>query len=405
MEIQNVEQGKVIGNVGILDLRNATEVSVGDISRIGNVGAVLYSQETVGLMTRLNIGNVGSSMEVSPDAKIVTGQVVFHRDYFKGQVAPLDLVVAGPVVVNPDVPAEDIEKGLGELTVAGPLICPEHLLGTVQSKIRQLAGPTITYTAPSRVMVGRLVLDENTLRALDDGSELVIIGPLRLPQVLPNDLLEQKIQGLQVMGAIRCHEENVQIILDRLTDKSVKVRTIPAGFELVGRPLVLDNTLLESLPARSVYCTDRVQVDSDVDPSLLDDRLEALVSEDIVICPVALRSVISRKCNMLQTRAVFYEGELWVVDGETDLPASRFDYLEGKATLVVLGELTIDPEVDPQVLAHRLAKVHNLGVVRCTPEQMGAIQARLGLSDGDLEDSTQAEAPEGGMGNVGYLAL
>jgi len=109
MEMQNMEQGKVIGNVGILDLRNATETSVAEISRIGNVGAVLYSRETAGLVTGLNIGNVGTSVEVSPDASIVTGLVVFTRDVFKGQEAPLDLVVAGPVVVNPDVPAEDIE--------------------------------------------------------------------------------------------------------------------------------------------------------------------------------------------------------------------------------------------------------------------------------------------------------
>jgi len=405
MEMQNVEQGKVIGNVGILDLRNATEVSVADISRIGNVGVVLYSRETAGLMTRLNIGNVGNSMQVSPDAKVLTGQVAFNRDYFKGQEAPLDLVVAGQLLVKPDVSPEDIEKGLGELNIVGQLICPEHLLGTMQPKLHGLAGQMVTYTPSSRLTVGRLILDENTLRALDDASELVVIGSLRLPQVLPNDLLERKLQRLHVIGGIRCHEENVQIIVARLTDDAAKVTTIPAGFQLVERPLVLDNTLLESLPARKLYCTDRVQVDSDVDPSVLDKHVEALISEDMVICPVELRSVISRKCNMLETRAVFYEGELWVVDGETDLPASRFDYLEGKATLVVLGELTIDPEVDPKVLADRLAKAHNLGVIRCTPEQMGAIQARLGLSDGVLQDSTQAEPTTAGMANVGHLTL
>ena len=147
----------------------------------------------------------------------------------------------------------------------------------------------------------------------------------------------------------------------------MRITTIPAGFELVERPLVLDNVLLESVPARSLYCTDRVQVDSDTDPSVLDDRLEALISEDMVICPAQLKSVISRKCNLLGTRAVFYEGELWLVDGETDLPASRFDYLEGKATLVVLGELTIDPEVDPNVGEHVGIIKSTHGVIRCTP--------------------------------------
>jgi hypothetical protein len=91
---------------------------------------------------------------------------------------------------------------------------------------------------------------------------------------------------------------------------------------------------------------------------------------------------------------VFYEGELWLVDDERELKASRFDYLEGKATLVVTGEATLEGAIDPKVLADRLAKVHNLGLIRCTPEQMAAIEASLGMRDGDLKDSTVPEEPE-----------
>jgi hypothetical protein len=249
------------------------------------------------------------------------------------------------------------------------------------------------------------VLDKQYLRSLDDASKLVVIGSLDLPQVLPNELLEQKIQQLRIIGGIKCHEENVSTLLARLTNPPAKLTTIPAGFQRVDRPLTLDNTLLESLPAKRLYCTTWVQVDPEVDPARLEAHLEALISEELVICPVELKSVLARKCDLLKTRAVFYEGELWLVTDEVALAASRFDYLEGKATLVVLGELTIDPEVDPGVLVSRLAKVHNLGEIRCTPEQKGAIQARLGLSEGELRDSTAPETAGEGMENVGYLAL
>jgi len=62
------------------------------------------------------------------------------------------------------------------------------------------------------------------------------------------------------------------------------------------------------------------------------------------------------------------------------------------------------------MLAARLAKVHNQGVIHCTPEQMGVIQARLGVHDGILQDSTQKEEPETQdeqdfIGNANYLAL
>jgi hypothetical protein len=404
-----MQKGTVIGNVGVLDLRKAGESPFPEIAAIGNVGTVLYSRETAGLVTRLNIGNLAETLEISPEVQVLTDSVVFHHGYFEGQQAPLDLFVAGHVLIEPDVATEEIEQGLGELSVAGPLICPEHLIGAVQAKARHVGGPTMAYPPAGHVTIGKLVLDEAVLQSLDDDSHLVVVGVLRLPDVLPNDLLKQKIASLRVAGGIRCHEENLRVVMDRLVDKTVKVKTIPAGFVLVERSLLLDGIMLESLPSKKLYCTSQVQIAADVDPASLDESLEKIVSTNMIVCPMALKSVLARKCSLLDTRVVFYEGELWLIDGADTLSPSRFDYLEGQATLVVLGSLKIAPEVDPQVLADRLGKVHNLGVVHCTPQQRGAIQARLGLSDGVLRDSTETEEQEEksriAIGNMSYLAL
>ncbi len=410
MEEKDKEQGRTLSNIGVLDLRSATQESVAGISRVGNVGVVLYSPESAVLVARLNIGNLGASLEAPADAQVLTGQVTFSRDYFKNQAKPLNLVVTGQLVVYPDVPAEEIEAGLGELVISGQLICPEHLVGAIHSKISNLSGQEITYTKSNstRIAMGKVVLDENYLMSLQDGSELVVIGKLTLPGVLPNELLEEKIRRIQVVGKVTCHEENAQIILARLDDKmgSTRLATIPAGFELVERPLLLDANLLEALPARKLYCASRVQVDSGVDAEILDNALEALVADGLVICPMVLKDVISRKCNMLKTQVVLYEGELWLVEEEQTLLPSRFTHLQDKATLMVLDELSIAPDVDPQVLKERLAKVHNLDTITCTPEQMGIIEAKMGLSKGELVDSTQVKPTgEEGMDNVGYLKL
>ena len=69
-------------------------------------------------------------------------------------------------------------------------------------------------------------------------------------------------------------------------------------------------------------------------------------------------------------------------------------------------ELTIEDDIEPKILAERLHKVHNLGAILCTPAQMGALEARMGLNEGELVDSTQEqEKEEEGIANVGHLAL
>ena len=139
-------------------------------------------------------------------------------------------------------------------------------------------------------------------------------------------------------------------------------------------------------------------------------RLPVALGGDCPSAPLPGRAQqVAGKCNLLSTKAVFYEGELWLIDDYTELVASRFDFLDGRATLVVRDTLKIDPDIDAKVLADRLHKVHNLDTIICTPEQMGALQARMGLNEGSLVDSTKEQKEEKeeeeGIGNVGNLRL
>ena len=56
------EKKKIIGNVGILDMRTATEESIDRIAKIGNVGSILCSPETKQYVTKLQIGNADNGI-------------------------------------------------------------------------------------------------------------------------------------------------------------------------------------------------------------------------------------------------------------------------------------------------------------------------------------------------------
>lgn len=408
MENQDTQAKRVIGNVGVLDLRNATLESIAAIQLIGNVGVVVCSPETTPLAARLNAGNVGDTLIVSPDTRlrIQNGHQLLTRDYFKELATPVYIVANGHLAFDHDVPLEDIKNGLTGLTVNGHVFYPEHLAGVVQSKIHMINGNTLTYAPGDRLAMGRTRMDEAYVRSLDDGTNLVLAGRLTLPDVLPNELLEQKLRSLKISGRLTVHEENAEVALRLMGETPVQINTqvIPTGHTLVDRPLALDNATLTSLPSRKLYCTTQVQIDANVDANVLDNSLDSLVATDILVAPADFQGVLSRKCNLIETRAVFYDGELWLVENEMEIVPSRFDFLDGKATLVVTGELAIASDVEPSVLADRFAAVHNFGEITCTREQKGAIQARLGLSDGELIDSADADTADEGA-NAGYLVL
>ena len=167
---------KSIGNVGVLDIRNATEESVDSIRSIGNVGTIVHSPETARLASRLSIGNVGNYFEVTGDFRTHNGHLTITRDFFKGLSSPLSLVVNGHIQVDADVEPADINANLAGLSINGHLMCPENLVGVIQGKIRNMNGHIQTYVPGDRLYLGRLRIDDTYLRTLPDDSTLTVVG-------------------------------------------------------------------------------------------------------------------------------------------------------------------------------------------------------------------------------------
>jgi len=408
-----MENQKTIGNVNVLNMMNATEESVAGVPFIGNINFALVTSETALLLQRITIGNLNATIEVPPGTKLVTqnGQMSVNADFFKNVTQKIFFVVNGEMIVEPGVPLEDIEKFVAGVGVNGQFYCPEDLIGAFNEKSCHFNGQSSAYPSFKHLVTSSLTLDAAYLDGLEDGAEISLLGDLSIPKVLANDLLERKIGKLYVSGKILCHEENAQAIRARLY-KPAKVNTIPAGFEWLKKPLVLDSDTLEYLPGKKLYCKEMVRIAPDVAPQAFDQNLERLIAEELVLCPSALKPALAQKCDLFETKAVFYPDTLWLVQDEQTLRGARFDSLDGSATLVVTGELALDAEIAPATLSERLSAIHNFGEIRGTPGQIAALRTRLSKNEGELQEilpdaepPAEDEPKKGFIGNMNILML
>ena len=413
-ETSGAQQPLKIKNVGVLDMRKASADWFSRPTHIEDVGMLVYSPESRHFLAQAAIENVGGTLEASIDAQLIQGEVTISAASLSDRSAPLNLVVMGQVIVDDDVTAEALAEGLGELAARGVVICPERLGGVVQSKLAHHSGAVKTYRGGDRLRLftGKLVLDEGLLRSLPDASQIVAVGSVECQEILPNELVAQKIESLEVMvGKVRCRGENaeaIQAVLDRTMGATV--RAIPAGFTPVRRLLRLSRTTLGMLRGPRLYCFETVIVGDDLEAEDLQGTLEALVAEDLLICPARLQAAMGAICNLVETNPIFYEGELWLIGTEETLRHSRFDFLTGNATLVVTGALQIDPGVEPATLYERLHAVHNIGVISCTPDQAAALRARLEVDAGAFSETTELDGGDEdeavpGMQDIGVLTL
>jgi len=404
-----VERGKVIGNVNILDLRNATEESVKEYESIGNVNMAIYTPETAHLLHKLTLGNINTTAEVPSDVRVelIMGPLDIGTDHFANVAEPIGFLVMGPVTIAPDVPPEALERGLAVAMVMGPVTVPEPLAGIFQSKARLVMGPVTSYPVLEKMHRGRLTLDRAYLDALDPATELSVVGSVVAPEGIPEGLIRKKLAKLHVTGRTTCYEPSAAELRAALTGTSGNVRVIPPGFKVIDKEVRLTRDLLTSISDRKLYFTQSVVIEGDVDEGLFSKKIEGLVCEQTILCPRPLQTVLAKVCDLIDTNTLFYEEELWLIDGETELHPERFEYLDGKATLVVTGALNVSPDVAPALLAARLAKVHLLGVIECSPEQQAAMESRIGTSEGVFERSGSEEKgqTDRGIQNANYLAL
>lgn len=397
--------GKIIRNIAMLDLRTATAETLAGIQRIDNAATVLYSAEQAALVTQLNIGNVVAMIKVPEGVQLINGDERLSRDSLQGLEQPLDLLITGQLTIDTDVSAEELRNGLERLEVYGMLLYPESLAGVIKSKLREVHGQAMAYPNDAQFVNGKLTLTESYLHGLADDSVLFIFGRLEATTLLPNDLLAQKIQQISMMGRVTCREENAETLLAR-TKNATRITTIPAGYVYLPKPLVIDANLIAVLPGRKLYGS-TLRIEADVTVEALDNAIDALVVTDLIIAPAALRSVLAQKCSLLETEHVLYEGELWLIENETTFHASRFDYVEDKATLVIRGELVLADDIEPQLLSQHIAKVYNWGEIHCTPAQMSALQSCMGLNKGEFtHDAAEAAVEDDNViGNTAYLVL
>jgi len=404
-----MSEGKTIGNVNILNLQKATEEAIAGISKVGNVNLLLYSPVTPHFADRLSIGNMNSSIEVPADAELRTtiGHLRLAPDSLQEEANAGFYIVIGNVFVEAgsgDDSTEESFNGLTGLVVIGNVYCPASLEARLEPKVKHLIGNLITHPDDATLVSGSLELTVGFLAGLEKPTGFVVTGSLRATENVAQ-AMKQKIDYLQVRGSVLCAEENAEAIRSKLRGGTSELTVVPSGYRLHEGDLELNAAALESLDKARLFCTGNAVVDPEVEPASIERALAGLRSLGLIVCPEVLKDAVKSTLDLVEDRAVFYEGDLWLFDEEHTLHASRFDYSEGKATVLVTGELRIEPDVEPSVLADRFHVVHNLGSIRCSPEQMGAIEARLGIHEGELLDSTPKEKETFDIGNANILAL
>ena len=393
MGLKDCKPNSVRINCYNLDMRETTEQIV---SRIKHISAynVLVTSDTRSMLTMFPI-NLGNVFEVSKDVrpKTVLAEEIWGKNAFGDEEEPVLLVNISDITLEQDVTAEGVDASWNEIVNIGSIMYPDHVSRPIMNKLKANMGELTSYRSSAILIIGDVVMDEIYLASLADGTDLVIKGNLSIVEAVSNELIDQKVNTVLVKGEVLCCAENIRILRSKFDPRTgtPKTHVIPEGYEFVKHKLSLTAGDIQYWKGRRINCTENITIHQDVDEAALDRALDGLETTAMVLCPETLGNVLSRKCDTLNTDVLYYVGSLWVVESNLTLRNSRFEFLDGTATLYNSGNVTIDEDVDAQVLYDSLARVYNWGTISCLPDQMSAIEPRTVVEEGLLLDVTSME--------------
>ena len=400
---------RIVGNVGILDLREATAESVKAYTRFINVGTVLYSPETTVLVNQLNFTNLGCRVEVTGEAQLITGQLELSHDSLDAVKKPQSYVVTGQIFVHESVTADEIDAKVDKMFVIGQVMAPKSLMPILQSKISSMQGNTITYEDGFRLISGSVEITNAFLNGLDDASNISCRGRVTMINDVDLTLFQRKINRIEPLSKVMIREEYAEMFQNHLVPhKKGKVTVIPAGYEYIKGRLELDLVTLERLGEVKLFTDASIFIKDDVTEAALKKHVKAIICGRRIICPKGLKAAVLDVCADPAVKILDYEGKLLLIEGDYHLSAAELEFTPGNLAIMVTGELNIDEDVPPEQLMEKISTVDNFGEISGTARQLGALKVKARTKDGEFCETGKESSEDDeqySIANVGYLKI
>ena len=400
---------KKIGNIGYLDLTEMEPEVIEEIEGIDNVGYVVFTDETEPRVMKLHIGNIGHSLKVPKGCKISQDDMELSHAYFEATPSP-SFLISGTLSIRNDVTEEDI-RSIEYLHVSGPVICPPSLIPVVQAKADVIQESIVPWFEGMRILTGKVEIDTALLGALKEPTPILAVGNVSMIGEVDTSLLD-RISSLNVIGKMTIREEYYETLLEKLGgNEPARLKVIPAGYEYITDPLLLDGVRLKQFGHAKLYVQDRIQITDDVTPELLKKHVGIIRTNDVIICRESLREAVLGLCEDPSAKILYYSGKILVVEDRHTLTNAELKYQPECFSILVLGRLDIQDDVDPEDFLRRLEYVDNYGKISANEDLCGVLRFKMRTQKGILVNTDrkkpekQDTSQEYFIKNAGYLKL
>lgn len=372
MDTRNV----ILRNVAMVDLTKASDEKLLAIKRIENCAMVVMREDRD--ISGIEFRNTACVMRVPGDAvfKVMNGSSVISSG---DTGANIYLLANGSLTIDPDVTPEMIAARYVGMMINGSLYCSRSINAALDSLGAHVNGSVSTYPDGAILRSGRFVLDMDTAQTSAPG----IYAVDELLALDAGAVSAAKERGMTFFTeSVICAAALKNSVMALMFECAPEMTIVPEGFEFMERVGKVDRLRARKLRGSVFACGD-VELDFTVKPADL-SALRALHATGNLIMTEAQFDELADvdfDCAELRLR----EASDMTINDDYRLNAAALESLEGKRSLTVNGDFTLEDDVTPQLLRDKFSAIVINGDVIASKD-LFAVLPELGNINGDMVD-------------------
>ncbi|HOD53320.1 MAG TPA: hypothetical protein PKJ08_02225 [Candidatus Cloacimonadota bacterium] len=398
----------LVRNIGSLDARNASKEVIEQIKKIKNVGSLIVSKDNRPFFMKIEMENIGSTMEMDKDVKLHVGPFEFTKELLESAPKAIKMAIVGPVSFSRDISPELMEEKIEWLNVIGPVQVYEQVSGIMMSKMHDSVGPIDVLKAEEFILKGHIRIDQYFLKNMEDNSIIKCSGTLELDEDVNLKVFDQKIKQIEIGRKLSIYDDQKEYILKKIYENTDAVTTEinigikPAQYKfkenLSSKLVILKRNCHylkagTKLDAFNLMNVKKAEISSDGIIILAENISNDLLNEKKIIFSSAKRIYFPNTLNqtMLQylnenTEGVPYDIEKTVfINGSQKISATRCKIIKDQSVYIVFGELKLTDDCPLELIDQKFSVLDNYGSIESSSDICSIIQEKIRYNEGSVE--------------------
>lgn len=388
---------KIFRNIGLLDLRKATEETLKEIGKIESIGMLVYSEKQMAAISHIKQVNVGLAMPLPEGVEFVVqnGKYDLTRTILQSLPSQVVVMVNGKVTVDPIGDTALLDK-IYRMTVNGKLVIQEGDYAALAPRI-QINGVSMVYSADETFVEGTFELNDVNLYGLAEGSQL-FVDTISALEAFDEGLFDETIKSIRVSRYLVASQHVIRKLARKISNYlEIEKYIVPDGFAYY-ESLKLDDMQLEQLKSDQLFIRSSLDILCSADA--LKQKVKQIIAREVSVS----QAVYSEIKGILEQVSQVKILDPSAVKNMSHLVLSDY-YFKDIASLKMTnyGKLEIDASVSVELLDEKLARLDNYGVVTCPEHLYSKVMQRTKSNFGKIiavvpEDSAGASASGDEMG-------